>query len=54
MGTKVWANLPPGASHISDDGIFYKPYNMGWLYWNTYHKSWIHSESVIRLTKLDV
>lgn len=43
-----WINLPAGAQYRGTNGHFYKKYAGGWLCWDTYHRSWRHSDTIVQ------
>lgn len=49
MSGRMYTNLPVGATHLGVNGVFYKAYSAGWLYWDTYHESWRHSEAIVQI-----
>jgi hypothetical protein len=53
MGLRSYVNLPSGATHKAVTGlVFYRKYSLGWLVWDTYHKSWRHTDHIVLVEEL--
>jgi len=53
MGQRIYVNLPSGATHKAvANEVFYRKYNLGWLVWDTYHKSWRHTDLIVLVEEL--
>lgn len=53
---KIWINLPKGATHVSESGVFYKEVKCDegyvWFYWSSSSKMWVPSYSTLQLEVL--